>query len=77
MENEFQKNSWRKTKMSKPRIIDQGKNVIPRVECAKCGQQLKFKEWNDKRGVPYIDTSKIIWNYCPMCGEKIEGYENE
>ena len=60
----------------KPKIIEQGANVVPKVQCAKCGQRLHFKEWNEK-SIPYINTKVIIENYCPNCGEIVDGYKED
>lgn len=59
----------------KPVIKDNGNNVIPTALCANCGHKLPFKEYTNERGVACCDTSVIVWNFCPICGEKIEGYE--
>ena len=56
----------------KVRVVKPGPNIVERVYCSKCGKELPVKMWNDDRGVPCVDPRVVIWNYCPMCGEKIE-----
>lgn len=63
--------------MAVPKLKDQGSNVIPIPQCAKCGHRLHFKEWRNERNVPCITTSVIVENYCSNCGEPVDGYKEE
>lgn len=60
-----------------PKIRDKGKNVISTALCAKCGQELPYKHYTNQYGVPCVNTGIIVWNFCPICGEKIEGFKEE
>ena len=59
----------------KPIIRDNGKNITPTPLCAKCGKELPYKHYKNEYGTPCVDTSVITWNFCPECGEEIEGYK--
>ena len=61
----------------KPVIRDNGHNVMSTALCAKCGKELPYKHWTNERGVSCYTPKVIVWNFCPMCGEEIEGYKEE
>ena len=61
----------------KPEFIEQGAHVIPIAQCAKCGQRLHYKEWRGAGNIPCISTKVIVENYCPSCGEIVDGYKEE
>ena len=63
--------------MAVPKLKDQGSHVIPLAQCGKCGQRLHYKQWSDERNVPCINTRIIVENFCPNCGEPVDGYKEE
>lgn len=62
----------------KPILLKQcpNPNVLEIPTCGKCGHRLHYKEWRNERGICCISSSIIDENYCPKCGEKVEGYED-
>ena len=48
------------------KIARAGLGVTPMLQCAKCGMMLP----SDYRE----DHLVVLWNFCPMCGEKIDKY---
>lgn len=59
----------------RPTIKDNGKNIMSTALCSKCGKELPYKYYKNEHGVPCCDPKVITWNFCPMCGEEIEGYK--
>ena len=66
--------------MSKLKVISQGENVVDRYACAKCGYLFPMN-LTDKDG--NYSITGLYWhkgthyNYCPMCGDKVEGIEEK
>lgn len=66
--------------MSKLKVISQGRNVVDRYACAKCGylfpMNITDKDGNYNPAGRYWHKG-TIYNYCPMCGDKVEGIEKK
>lgn len=58
----------------KPTIKDNGNNVMSTPMCGRCGKVLHYYHYNNERGVPCYDPRVIVENFCPNCGEEVEGY---
>lgn len=61
----------------KPIIKDNGSNILSTPMCGKCGNVLHYYMYNNEHGVPCCNTSVIVENFCPNCGEEVEGYKEE
>lgn len=61
----------------KPTIKDNGNNVMSTPMCGKCGKVLHYYHYNNERGVPCYNPKVIVENFCPNCGEEVEGYKEE
>jgi uncharacterized paraquat-inducible protein A len=44
-----------------------GKITYKSIDCPYCDCAIKFKTFEER------DTAKRIYNFCPCCGEKIDG----
>lgn len=56
----------------KVKKIKPAPNILDRVYCSVCGQELPIKHYVNEKGIPCADSRIVTWNYCPNCGEKIE-----
>lgn len=61
----------------RPIIRDRGKNIQPVPLCGKCKSPLSFRHFINDEGVLCYDPSVIFENFCPNCGEEVEGYKEE
>ena len=61
----------------KPIIKDNGKNISSTPMCGKCGHKLHYHHYTNEHGVPCCNPKVIVENFCPNCGEKVDGYKEE